>query len=224
MAKNVQLFGEPEREPGQTEQIEQEQDRIAQERSERERQQRSGSDGKRYRATTARGLSYKQQHYAPGALLPEDMEQNSLESAKKRGLVEEVTGEIQERDQPVDRRALNRTVPRGRWDLKPERLQNKSLEQLNVMVRERDASIEPFETREEAIAQLSLDTPREKDQMAKRDHDPAQLRGKNLQELNQMVKEADPNQPVFQDQQKAIQWLSAEHTKRAPGERGEGQG
>jgi len=45
----------------------------------------------------------------------------------------------------------------SQWALDPDMLRSKSVEVLNVMIRERDASIEPFETQEEAIAQLSRD-------------------------------------------------------------------
>ena len=45
----------------------------------------------------------------------------------------------------------------GRWTLNPSALEGKSLDELNVMVAERDSSIEPFETSEEAIAHLSQD-------------------------------------------------------------------
>jgi hypothetical protein len=43
------------------------------------------------------------------------------------------------------------------WNLDPAGLQSKTLEQLNVMVGERDAQAQPFETTAEAIAWLSRD-------------------------------------------------------------------
>lgn len=52
-------------------------------------------------------------------------------------------------------KASQRTV--SRWKHTPESLANKSLTDLNVLIAEIDASIDPFETREEAIAQLSKD-------------------------------------------------------------------
>lgn len=45
----------------------------------------------------------------------------------------------------------------GKWDLDPEKLQGLDLDQLNVMVLERDPSIEEFQTVEEAIEWLSQD-------------------------------------------------------------------
>lgn len=46
---------------------------------------------------------------------------------------------------------------RSDWDTAPEKLLGKELETLNFMVKERDANIQPFETVEEAIAQLTKD-------------------------------------------------------------------
>lgn len=43
------------------------------------------------------------------------------------------------------------------WTLDPATLQKTSLEALNMKVKELDPKVKPFETREEAIAQLSAD-------------------------------------------------------------------
>lgn len=43
------------------------------------------------------------------------------------------------------------------WILDPANLEGKDLDDLNVMILERDDSIEPFETIEEAIGQLCMD-------------------------------------------------------------------
>jgi len=45
----------------------------------------------------------------------------------------------------------------GRWDLDPIDLSGMSLQQLNIMVLERDPTMTPFETLEEVAAQLSKD-------------------------------------------------------------------
>lgn len=47
--------------------------------------------------------------------------------------------------------------PTSSWKLDPAQLQGKPLQELNLMVLEIDNSIAPFETVEEAIAQLSQD-------------------------------------------------------------------
>jgi len=47
--------------------------------------------------------------------------------------------------------------PTSPWKLDPAQLEGKPLQELNLMIKERDDSIEPFETVEEAIAQLSAD-------------------------------------------------------------------
>lgn len=43
------------------------------------------------------------------------------------------------------------------WTVDPANLEGKSLEELNVMVLDRDNSMEPFSTVEEAVAQLTAD-------------------------------------------------------------------
>ncbi|MFG0317080.1 MAG: hypothetical protein ACF8XB_07405 [Planctomycetota bacterium JB042] len=45
--------------------------------------------------------------------------------------------------------------PFQKWGLDPDGLTGLSLEQLNLLVRERDPDIEPFDTVEEAVVQLS---------------------------------------------------------------------
>jgi len=47
--------------------------------------------------------------------------------------------------------------PKGRWNYDPKFLKGKSLEDLNRHVIEIDHTIVPFQTKEEAIAQLSTD-------------------------------------------------------------------
>lgn len=46
------------------------------------------------------------------------------------------------------------------WNLDPEALKTKSLATLNVMIAERDPDKGPFDTEEEAIAQLTMDRPK----------------------------------------------------------------
>lgn len=45
----------------------------------------------------------------------------------------------------------------GKWNLDPATLSDKSIEQLNAMVLERDPKVKPFDTPEEAMAFLSSD-------------------------------------------------------------------
>jgi len=51
----------------------------------------------------------------------------------------------------------SRIVHRTQWDTAPHKLEGKSLEVLNLMVKERDPRVAPFETVEEAMAQLTKD-------------------------------------------------------------------
>lgn len=44
----------------------------------------------------------------------------------------------------------------SRWDLDPATLRGKKIDELNVMVLERDPAVKPFDTEKEAIAQLSM--------------------------------------------------------------------
>ena len=57
----------------------------------------------------------------------------------------------------VDAKPMKRVTHRSDWDTAPEKLLGKDLETLNYMVKERDPHMEPFETAEEAIAQLTKD-------------------------------------------------------------------
>lgn len=45
----------------------------------------------------------------------------------------------------------------GKWTFNPAKLEEKTLDQLNVLVQERDSSQSPFEKREDAVARLSSD-------------------------------------------------------------------
>ena len=44
-----------------------------------------------------------------------------------------------------------------RWDMDPKALKRKSLDELNIMIADKDAKVEPFETRSEAIGFLTQD-------------------------------------------------------------------
>jgi len=45
--------------------------------------------------------------------------------------------------------------PKGKWDFDPATLSYKTIDELNIMVFERDDTVEPFDTVEEAIYHLS---------------------------------------------------------------------
>jgi len=45
--------------------------------------------------------------------------------------------------------------PQTKWNFDPALLAGKEIDQLNVMIQERDPSVHPFDTVEEAIAFLS---------------------------------------------------------------------
>jgi hypothetical protein len=51
----------------------------------------------------------------------------------------------------------NPVAVNSRWDLDPDGLRGMTLDQLNVMILERDDSVEPLETVEEAVEWLSQD-------------------------------------------------------------------
>ena len=51
----------------------------------------------------------------------------------------------------------NPVAVNSRWDLDPDGLRGMTLDQLNVMILERDDSVEPQETVEEAVEWLSQD-------------------------------------------------------------------
>lgn len=71
------------------------------------------------------------------------------------------TEEAPSPDVPVPAPTPPRPEPSGAapiWNLDPEALQGMSLAALNVMIAERNPEIGPFETDEEAIAQLTLQT------------------------------------------------------------------
>lgn len=64
-----------------------------------------------------------------------------------------VTSSVQIKKDPVP----EVKTPLSIWNLDPEQLKGKSLDELNVMILERDDTIDPFDTLEEAVAQLSQD-------------------------------------------------------------------
>lgn len=70
------------------------------------------------------------------------------------GFIEEYEPAKQE---PPKREGRTGKVTPGPWMCDPDMLEPFTLEELNVMVLERDPNMEPFETREEAITQLSED-------------------------------------------------------------------
>lgn len=47
--------------------------------------------------------------------------------------------------------------PTSKWLFNPEDLEGNTLQELNLLIKERDASVDPYETTEEAIAHLSQD-------------------------------------------------------------------
>jgi len=60
-------------------------------------------------------------------------------------------------DSPPEAPPLNTLKARGKWRFDPAVLETKTLEQLNVMAKEIDPDIEPFEDLDEALAVMSTD-------------------------------------------------------------------
>lgn len=133
----------------------------------------------RYRVSRRASLIHKGVHIEPGTMLPTDnlgLTQKQLDEKVQNGFIIAVGSDAEKHDfgprvtevsvplelKPGDgaiikdpREKQNKAV--GQWMHDPKTLQKLTLEQLNTMVIETDASVKPFETREEAIAQLSYD-------------------------------------------------------------------
>ena len=89
----------------------------------------------------------------PGAEVPEgEFTADRIEALLRKGfLVDGDAPEIEEQEG----RGLD--VTPSKWSLNPADLEGKDLDELNVMVLERDETVDPFETVEEAVAWLSQD-------------------------------------------------------------------
>lgn len=81
-----------------------------------------------------------------GALCEKTLEGFVRNGSVRRGVVGASGARVERPPRPV-----------SKWAINPLALEQRPLEELNVMVRERDPSIPPFKTREEAIAKLSSD-------------------------------------------------------------------
>lgn len=109
-----------------------------------------------YRVTKNRGcLAPTGTYYAPG----QGIDKGEFDQARIDRLVE--TGFLETYDPdappppPPEGRPV-RTIP-SIWTVDPAGIRGLGVDQLNIMILERDPSIEPFETAEEAAAWLSQD-------------------------------------------------------------------
>lgn len=108
-----------------------------------------------------------EEHVRNGFLLPSDKEADSGRvpgvstnpPVSSRDGVEDqiVSGQGSDPESPRITSRPTAGADKSQWTLDPDTLKDKSLDDLNVMVLERDSSVEPFETEEEAIAYLSQD-------------------------------------------------------------------
>lgn len=100
----------------------------------------------------------------PGELIPDGMlPPESIPSLLKSGHICRVAESAESPDHVpgLDQSTIlgsdGEVKLRSKWDLDPEGLTGMDLDQLNVLVAERDSKVEPFETAEEARDWLSQD-------------------------------------------------------------------
>ena len=86
-----------------------------------------------------------------------DVDHTGDDDAAKQPLQSEAAQASQVKSELTQAIETKKSNPRGLWECDPDALKGLSIENLNVMVGERDESIGQFETVEEAIAQLSAD-------------------------------------------------------------------
>lgn len=109
-----------------------------------------------YRVTQDRGCQSPQGVvYGPGQKVESgDFDQDLLDRLVKKGFLE--TYDPDAPPPPAPKGRTGRTIP-SIWTVDPDGIRGMSIEQLNIMILERDDSIEPFETVEEAVAWLTQD-------------------------------------------------------------------
>ncbi len=110
---------------------------------------------KRYQVGLRQAVKVDKTYYKPGEMIAEDCSEAAVQAGLKAGLLFVV-----EPDLPAAPVLLSPPASQpvsSKWIINPALLHAKDLNQLNVMIRERDPSIQPFETREEAIAFISQD-------------------------------------------------------------------
>lgn len=88
------------------------------------------------------------------ATVAEDLRAGKLDEWIEEGVLIPTEEGAEDVEPPVKIPQVVHDTP---WTLDPASLKNKDLDVLNIMVRERDPKLGPFDTEEEAIAILSRD-------------------------------------------------------------------
>ncbi len=112
-----------------------------------------------YRVRKDRGsLSPSGKYYAPGAAIKVgDFGQEHVDHLVEAGYLESYAVAPPAPPAPPKREGRPvRTIP-SIWVTDPAGIRGMGVDELNIMILERDDSVEPFETAEEAIAWLSQD-------------------------------------------------------------------
>lgn len=122
--------------------------------------------GKQYIVAKGRSILHKQEVILPGTVVSTDIP-GFAHHLRDGYIVVRGTDETEiggppalgvDQDMPDGAKAESITLKAvGKWNLDPAICEKKTLEQLNVLVREKDASIAPFETKTEALSQLCQD-------------------------------------------------------------------
>jgi len=99
------------------------------------------------------------QIFKPGDPLPDNLPEDRLQDCLKRGLIIEVkTGKAPPKAKVQISKAWRAShQPVSKWALNPADLAGKTLKQLNIMILEKDQSMEPFDTLDQAVEALSKD-------------------------------------------------------------------
>lgn len=111
-----------------------------------------------------RNLKLKRTHFEQGEILPDGIPAENLEKLVKKGFVKVRGGEVEKDPEPVQHltedgkvTTVKPTVAATRFTMDPKKLAGKSVDELNVMLREIDKEAPVFKTAPEAIAALSKD-------------------------------------------------------------------
>lgn len=112
-----------------------------------------------YRVSKKRGCtSPKGVYFAPGAEIEEgDFGHDRIKQLTAAGFLEAYDPKPDTPTSRAERPGRKGRVTPSIWNLDPAGLRGMSVEQLNVMVLERDAKVTPFETIEEAVWWLTQD-------------------------------------------------------------------
>lgn len=105
-----------------------------------------------------RGLCRPEEEVRPGVLMPKRIKQLLAD-----GVLEEIPEAPKPPVEPEPQSEPEAPVVVGKWRVNPELTKDKDLDELNLMALEIDGDVAPFETIEEARAQLSEDYRPEQD-------------------------------------------------------------